>query len=208
MNSVGKPQSMRIAPLILASRSKARAQLLRSAGVLFDIEPVGVDEKEIRGALLQEGLGPREIANALAELKAMRASARTECFVIGADQILSLKDEILSKPSTVEQARSQLLKLRGQAHKLATAVCVAKNGSVIWRKVDTAELHMRAFSDSFLDDYLMRNADRVTKSVGGYQIEGDGLQLFDRIKGDYFTILGLPLLDLLAFFRLHGMLLE
>ncbi len=208
MNSVGKPHSTHIAPLILASQSKARAQLLRSAGVSFDVEPVRIDEKEIRTALLQEGQGPREIATALAELKGMRASARTERFVIGADQILSLNDEILGKSSTVEQARSQLLKLRGQVHELTAAVCVAKDGAVIWRNVDTAELHMRTFSDSFLDDYLIRNADRVTKSVGGYQIEGEGLQLFDRIKGDYFTILGLPLLDLLAFLRLHGMLLE
>ncbi len=208
MNPAKEPEGMDDASVILASQSEVRARMLRAAGVRFHIEPVKVDEEELRRGFVNEGARGHEIAEALAEIKAIRASGRTERLVIAADQILSLDRQIFGKPTSLEEARSQLLKLRGQTHELASAVCVAKSGAVIWRKLDTAELRMRRFSDDFLDWYLLRHGDRVMTSVGGYQIEGEGLQLFESIKGDYFTILGLPLTDLLAFLRVHGMLLS
>lgn len=208
MSPAQTPEIMNGASVVLASQSEARARMLQAAGVRFDIEPVRIDEQELRQGFVNEGARGEEIAAALAEIKALRASGRTERLVIAADQILSLDKEIFAKPASLEEARVQLLKLRGQTHELASAVCVAKSGSVIWRKLDTAELKMRRFSDDFLDWYLRRHGDRVMTSVGGYQIEGEGLQLFESIKGDYFTILGLPLTDLLAFLRAHGMLLS
>ena len=207
MNHPEAPELINETSVILASQSEARARLLRAAGVRFDIKPVGVDEEELRRSFVNEGARGDEIAVALAEIKAKRASGNTQRLVIAADQILTLDKEIFGKPASPEEARAQLLKLRGQTHQLASAVCVAKGGAVIWHTLDTAELRMRKFSDEFLDWYVLRHGNRVTRSVGGYEIEGEGLQLFESIKGDYFTILGLPLVELLAFLRVHGILL-
>ncbi len=191
-------------PVILASTSASRRALLADAGVAFEALAPGVDEDAAKGALLGEGASPREVADALAELKALRVADRRPGLVIGADQTLDLGGALIDKASSIAQARERLRALRGQSHKLHSAVVVAQEGQVIWREVDSATLRMRPFSDDFLEAYLARNGAAVLSSVGCYQLEGEGVQLFDRIDGDYFTILGLPLLGLLNLLRLHG----
>jgi septum formation protein len=164
----------------------------------------GVDEDAVKASLLAEGAGPREVADALAELKAIRVSrGRTE-FVIGADQTLDLDGALHDKAETLEAARERLMALRGKTHKLHSAVVVAKEGAPIWREVATASLTMRNFSDAFLDDYLKTEGPHALGSVGCYRLEGPGAQLFSKIDGDYFAILGLPLLGLLDLLRRHG----
>jgi septum formation protein len=193
--------------LLLASGSPTRQRLLREAGVAFEVKPAAVDETTILASLQAEGASGRDAADLLAEMKAQQVSrSREEWFVIGSDQVLSLGREMLEKPGTRERARAQLQKLRGQKHVLSSAVCVAKNGSVIWRHVGQARLTMRVFTDRFLDEYLERAGDGILGSVGAYHVEGLGLQLFSEIEGDLFTIQGLPLLPLLDFLRLHGLL--
>jgi septum formation protein len=149
-------------------------------------------------------LRPRDQADALAELKALSVSRGRPDFVVGADQMLALGDEVFDKPKHADEARDHLLRLRGQTHELITAAVVAREGAIIWRVIDTPKLKMRAFSDAFLDNYLARAGDEVLHSVGAYQLEGLGAQLFERVEGDYFSVLGLPLLPLLAFLREHG----
>lgn len=190
----------------LASQSAARAQLLGAAGVPFQTASAGVDEDALKAGLLAEGVGPRDIADALAEAKAVRASARRPGLVIGADQTLDLDGRLFDKARTVAEARERLQLLRGKPHKLHSAVVVAREGEPIWREVSTATLSMRAFSDAFLEDYLRTQGSALLSSVGCYQLEGEGVQLFDGIDGDYFTILGLPMLGLLDFLRLHGVI--
>lgn len=193
--------------LLLASGSPTRQRLLRDAGVMFDVKPASVDETSILSSLQAEGASGRDAADLLAEMKALQVSrSNDEWLVIGADQVLSLGTEMFEKPGTRDRARAQLLKLRGQKHVLSSAVCVARNGSIIWRHVGQARMTMRAFSDGFLDTYLERAGDGVLGSVGAYHAEGLGLQLFSSIEGDLFTIQGLPLLPLLDFLRLHGLL--
>jgi septum formation protein len=192
--------------VILASTSAIRIQLLRSAGVPFTAEPAGVDEASIKDALLAEGLGPRDIADALAEAKAVKVSRRRPGLVIGADQTLDLDGALFDKAASVEEARGRLLQMRGRTHKLHCAMVVARDGQPIWREVVTTTLRMRPFTDDFLDGYLRRNAPAILSSVGCYQMEGEGVQLFDRIEGDYFAILGLSLIPLLDILRRHGAL--
>ena len=192
--------------VILASTSASRAALLRGAGVAFTARAPRVDEAAAKAALVGEGLGPREMADALAELKAVRLSAG-EALVIGADQTLDLDGELIDKAASVDEARARLGRLRGRAHKLHAAVVVARAGRPIWREVQTATLWMRDFSDPFLDAYLDREGEAVLSSVGCYRLEDAGVQLFSRIDGDYFTILGLPLLGLLGLLRRHGALI-
>ncbi len=192
--------------VILASTSASRSSLLRHAGVAFEAMQPGVDEEAAKAALLGEGVGPLQIADALAELKAVRISSRAEGFVIGADQTLDLDGELFDKADTMEQARERLARLRGRPHKLHAAVVVARGGQPIWREVQTATLWMRPFTDDYLDAYLARCGDGVLSSVGCYQLEEEGVQLFSRIEGDYFAILGLPMLGLLDLFRRHGAL--
>jgi len=191
-------------PVILASTSAARMALLRGAGVTFDAVASGVDEDAAKAALLGEQATPRDIADALAELKALRVSRRTEGLVIGADTTLDLDGELMDKASDLDGARQRLTALRGRSHKLHSGVVVAKGGESIWREVQSATLRMRDFSDGFLDGYLERQGGAILSSVGCYHLEGEGVQLFDRIDGDYFTILGLPLLGLLDLLRRHG----
>lgn len=192
--------------VILASTSASRASLLRNAGVAFEALRPGVDEDAAKASLLAEGVQPREIADALAELKAVRISSRAEGLVIGADQTLDLDGELIDKAATLEEARERLVRLRGRPHKLHSGVVVARDGQPIWREVETATLWMRPFSDAYLDAYLARHGDGLLSSVGCYRLEDEGVQLFSRIQGDYFTILGLPMFGLLDLLRRHGAL--
>lgn len=194
------------ASLLLASQSPARQRLLRDAGVVFDVVKAFVDEDAVKEALVMERATPMQIADTLAEMKALKGSQKSpDAFVIGADQVLAFQGKVLSKPASLAEARSQLLSLKGQSHELITASVLAKNGAAIWRHTARARLKMRDFSDQFLDDYLAQMGDRVTQTVGAYEIEGLSVQLFDSIDGDIFSIQGLPLLPLLDILRQHGM---
>ncbi|MEQ1865449.1 MAG: Maf family protein [Micropepsaceae bacterium] len=194
--------------LILASGSVTRLEMLRQAGVAVTVERANVDEASAIESLMAEKAKPRDIADFLAELKAVRVSAQHPgAMVIGADQVLSLGTRIFQKPSTRAVAREHLLALRGQTHVLSSAVCVSRDGNIIWREVREARLTMRDFSDRFVDDYLQQAGEEILGSVGAYQVEKLGVQLFSRIEGDHFTILGLPLIPLLEFLRSHGILI-
>ena len=198
-----------MAALILASASEARADLLRNAGVDIEIAPARIDEDEVKAALRAEGASARDQADLLAEMKALAISrSRPGALVLGADQILDLAGRAFDKPATRAEARDHLLALRGQRHELLSAAVIARDGAPIWRHVGRARLQMRPFTETFLDDYLDRVGDAVTKTVGGYMLEGIGAQLFARVDGDYFTVLGLPLIETLGFLRLHGHLIE
>jgi septum formation protein len=192
--------------LVLASSSSTRQRLLRAAGVAFSAEAAALDETVVLESLAAERARGRDAADLLAELKALKVSGRhAGAFVIGADQVLTCEGRFFSKPETVAAARAQLLRLSGKTHVLSSAVCVARDGAIIWRDVQEARLTMRALSDAFLDDYLAQAGADILGSVGAYHVEGLGIQLFSRIDGDTFTILGLPLLPLLDFLRTHGM---
>ena len=192
--------------IVLASKSAARAQLLAGAGVAFETVGSGVDEEAAKARLLSDDADPRDIALALAETKAVVVSTRRAGLIIGADQTLDLDGSLYDKVATLEEARHRLERLRGRTHRLHSGVAVARDGVVVWRGTDSAALTMRGFSDGFLDAYLARNGEAALSSVGCYQLEGEGLQLFERIEGDYFTILGLPMLGLLAFMRREGVI--
>jgi septum formation protein len=193
-------------PVILASKSAARRAVLDGAGVPFDPAVAGVDEDAVKVALLAQGAGPRAIAEALAEQKAVRISAGRPGLVIGADQTLEFEGGLYDKVDSVEAARARLRQLRGKPHQLHSAVVVAKDGSVIWRETVSATLTMRDFSDAFLEHYLAIEGEAALGSVGCYRLEDLGAQLFASIEGDYFTILGLPLLGLLELLREHQVL--
>jgi septum formation protein len=190
--------------IVLASKSAARRAVLDGAGVAYEAITAGVDEDAVKAGMLAEGANAREIADALAELKAIKVSRSHPGFVVGADQTLELEGELYDKAETVAEARARLQVLRGKPHKLHSAVVVAKDGAPIWREVVTATLTMRDFSDAFLDEYLADEGEAALGSVGCYRLEGRGVQLFSRIDGDYFTILGLPLMGLLDLLRRHG----
>jgi septum formation protein len=193
------------APLVLASRSAIRRMLLETAGVPIEICPADIDERSIEAkAALQ---APIAVAALLAREKAA-AIARTMPgrLVLGADQILSLNGERFSKPGDRAAARAQLAKLSGQTHELYSAIAFARDDGMLFEHVGVARLTMRVFSDRFLDDYLDAVGDAATASVGAYQLEGLGVQLFERIDGDYFTVLGLPLIPALDFLRRYGCL--
>jgi len=194
--------------VILASKSAARRAVLDGVGVLFEAATAGVDEDAVKTALLAEGATPREIAEALAELKAVKIAARRPGLVIGADQTLEFEGGLYDKVETVDAARERLRLLRGRPHQLHSAVVVAKDGAPVWRELASATLVMRDFSDAFLEAYLAAEGEAALGSVGCYRLEGPGAQLFDRIEGDYFAILGLPLLALLEFLRNHQVLIR
>jgi len=196
-------------PLILASRSAARAALLRRARVPFELAATAVDEAAVKASMLAEGAPARDVADALAELKARRvASRRPDRLVLGADQVLVCDGHLLDKPVDKAAARAHLVALRGRAHQLLSAAVVFEEARPVWRHVGRAELAMRAFSDSFLDRYLEEEGDEVLASVGAYRIEDGGAQLFSRVTGDLFTVMGLPLLELLAFLRTREVIVE
>ena len=191
-------------PLILASRSPARQAVLRAAGIDFEVEPAEVDEAAVKAALKAEGAGPDDAARALAELKAIRVSNRWPgALALAGDQILAAGDRWYDKPADLAQAAAQLRALRGTEHVLHTVLAIARDGGVIWRHGERPRLTLRDFSDEFLDRYLALEGPAVLESVGGYRLEGRGSQLFSRIEGDHFAILGLPLMPLLAFLRGH-----
>ena len=191
--------------LVLASASPARAAMLRGAGLEFDVVKASVDEAALRDHLIGEGASLSEIAALLAEAKAKSASRiNPDALVIGADQILILGHEIFEKPSSLQEARQTLQKLRGQTHELISAVALVRGGDCLWGGSDAARLTMRDFSNEFLEDYLNQEGDALHTSVGAYRLEGPGAQLFSKIEGDYFTILGLPLLMLLSVLREAG----
>jgi len=192
--------------LVLASKSAARRAVLEGAGVAFEIAVAGVDEEAIKTAMLAEGASPRDVADALAEVKAVRVSAARADYVVGADQTLEFEGRLYDKVATLADARERLRLMRGKPHKLHSAVVVAKAGRPIWRALESATLTMRDFSDDFLETYLALEGEAALGSVGCYRLEGPGAQLFSRIDGDYFAILGLPLLGLLDLLRRHGVM--
>jgi len=197
------------ASVILASASEARATMLREAGVAARIVPARVDEDAIKEAFRAENVAPRDLADALAEAKARRVSAmHPGALVIGADQVLVTEGEVFDKPRDRAEARAQLTHLRGGSHELLSAAVILEGGSPVWRHVGAARLTMRPFSDAFLDAYLEAEGDAVLSTVGGYRIEGRGAQLFARVSGDYFSTLGMPLLEVLGFLRARKVLVE
>ncbi|MDQ2090309.1 Maf family protein [Marimonas arenosa] len=192
-------------PIILASGSEIRQTLLRNAAVPFDVMIPRLDEDAIKAALQADGAKPRDIADALAEGKAMKISAKQpDALVIGADQVLDFEGRLLSKPKDVEGACGQLDSLRGQRHSLLSAAVLCHQGRPVWRHVGQVRLTMRDFSDNYLDAYLKRNWDSIRWSVGGYKLEEEGVRLFSRIEGDYFNVLGLPLMEILAYLTASG----
>jgi len=193
--------------LILASASPTRKSMLENAGLEFSVIPARVDEEEIKLSLRAGGAAAEHIAETLAEHKACAVSAKNPGkLIIGADQILALNDEIFSKPENIDGARRQIQKLRGKPHRLISSVCVAVDGTRTWHHTGSADLQMRKFSDEALNLYLDMVGDAVLNSPGGYQVEGPAIQLFRSIKGDFFTILGLPLLPLLDYLRTRKVL--
>jgi septum formation protein len=196
-------------PLILASRSPIRARLLDAAGVAFEVRPAAVDEVAITEAMVAEGAPPRDLAATLAEMKARRISAAVPgTLVLGADQVLVCEGRLLDKPGDLEAAAAQLRALRGRTHELLSAAVICRDGLPVWRHVGRAQLVMRPFSDAFLDEYLESESSDIADCVGAYRLEGRGAQLFSRVQGDYFTVLGLPLLELLAYLRTIGVCRE
>lgn len=197
--------------IVLASASRARREMLAAAGVPFTIDPANLDEIALRNALLAEkkSVAPAHIAEALARAKAEDVSGRHGgSLVVAGDQVLAFGPELLTKAKDQAAARATLLKLRGREHELHSAVAFAEDGHVTWSRVETARLFMRDFSDAFLDDYLVRAGDRICQSVGAYELEGLGVQLFERLEGDYFTVLGLPLLPVLEELRARGVIAQ
>lgn len=193
--------------LILASASPSRAAVLRQAGLTALSEPAQVDEAEIKAALRAEGAGAHDVAETLAELKAQRISRRRSgAFVIGADQMLECEGIWLDKPADVDQAAAHLRFLSAKTHNLVSAVCVVHDGTRLWHHVAAASLTMRPLSEDFIAAYLGAVGAAALTSVGAYQLEGLGAQLFARVEGDYFSILGLPLLPLMDFLRNHGVI--
>lgn len=192
-------------PLLLASASEIRLTLLRNAGLIVTAQPARIDETAIRLSLQADHANPRDIADTLAELKARKLALRNPtALVLGCDQVLALGDQIFAKPETAAQARHQLIQLRNQTHHLHAALVLYHQGQPIWRHIGTAKLTMRDFTDAYLDAYLSRWWPAVATSVGAYQLESEGIRLFSAVEGDYFTILGLPLLPLLAYLSLRG----
>lgn len=199
------PHDLQRAPLLLASASVARRAMMRDVGIEPELMPADLDEDRIRRD--HPGLAPFDMAGVLAEAKAMAVSRlRPGRLVLGGDQILEADGKIVSKARDLAAVEARLKQFRGRAHSLHSAAALARDGVVVWRHTDTAILHVRAFSDDFLQAYLQAEGEVLTTVVGGYRLEGPGAQLFDRIEGDYFTVLGLPLRPVLQALRDQGVL--
>ena len=191
--------------IILASGSEIRATLLRNAGVPFTTQVARIDEDMLRRGLTAEGATPHQIADALAEAKSTKISRKNPgAVVIGSDQVLEFDGRIYSKPVDENEARAQLVALRGQTHRLLSAAVISVDDEPVWRHVGQVALTMRDFSDTYLGAYLLRNWDSIRHSVGGYKLEEEGVRLFSKVDGDYFNVLGMPLLDILACLTLRG----
>lgn len=193
--------------LILASASPFRRQLMTAAGLDFDAEPAQIDERAIEAAI--GAASPEDLALRLAAEKARDVSVRHgDAFVIGSDQVMSMDGVVFHKCGTLEEAKAQLANMRGKTHRLSSAIAVFQGAKCVWSYVDIAEMTFRDFSDTFLDAYMARAGDAVLRSVGAYAYEGLGQQLFERVQGDYFTIIGLPMIPLLEALRSCGILLR
>ena len=191
--------------LILASKSPFRAQILKNAGIAFQVEEARIDERSVEAPLFNSGATAEDVALVLAEAKATEVSERFPArLVLGSDQTLSLEDDVFHKPRDMEEARRHLLKLSGKTHQLNSAIVLVQDGNTLWHHVSVARLTMRKLTPSFIGQHLASVGEGVLKSVGAYQYEGEGIQLFDAIDGDYFTIVGLPLLPLLGELRNLG----
>lgn len=191
--------------IILASGSAIRTQMLTQAAVPHDIQIARVDEEMIKASMIAEGAPPRDIADALAELKAAKVSEKnSDSLVIGCDQVLEHAGKLLSKPETREKALSQLQSMRGDRHTLLSAAVIYENGKPLWRHIGQVRLRMRDVSNAYLEGYVDRNWDSIQHSVGGYKLEEEGVRLFSRIDGDYFNVLGMPLLEILNYLTLRG----
>ena len=198
--------------IILASGSAIRRQILDGAGLNYDVVVRPVDEAAIKDSMLAENSRLRDIADALAEAKAMRVSRQQAGLVIGADQIMVMadetgKDQLFDKPKDMEEVRTRLLSMRGKKHELVGAVVICENGVPVWRHLSRTKLWVREFSESFLDWYIETEGEALMKSVGAYRFEGPGSQLFEKVEGDFFAILGLDLLPVLQYLRTRGMAL-
>jgi len=191
--------------LVLASGSPFRRDMLKNAGLSFEVVRPEVDERAVEAAVADSGVTPADLALILAEAKAVEVSERhPDALVIGCDQTMALEDRIFHKPADMEGARRHLLALSGKTHVLNSAVVLARGGEVTWRHVDKALLTMRLLDPAFIGRHLASVGEKALSSVGAYQIEGEGIQLFERVEGDHFTIVGLPLLPLLAELRKTG----
>lgn len=195
--------------VVLASGSRPRARMLANAGVPFTASAASVDEEAIKASMQATGADVADVAELLAATKAQQVSRNHEnSLVIGADQMLACDGEWFDKPANPLAARNQMEKLRGRTHELISAVCVVRDGDVLWHHIERARITMRPFSDAFTDQYIDKMGENISATVGGYELEGLGVQMFSRIEGDYFTILGMPLLPLLDFLRGHGVIPE
>ena len=190
--------------IILASGSATRRKLMTDAGLDFEVIMKPVDEAAIKDSMLSESVRLRDIADALAEAKSLRVSRVEDGLVIGADQIMVMDNQLFDKPKTIDEARERLKLMRGKTHYLMGAVVISENGKPVWRHMAKTKLTMRAFSDTFLEDYLEKEGELVTKSVGAYRFEGLGAQLFSYVEGDFFSILGLSLLPVMDYLRTRG----
>ena len=192
-------------PIILASGSAIRTQMLSQAAVPHEVQIARVDEEMIKASLIAEGAPPRDIADALAEMKASKISDKNAgALVIGCDQVLEHGGMLFSKPETPEDALSQLKKMRGDRHTLLSAAVIYEDGKPVWRHIGVVRLRMRDASDAYLSDYVERNWDSIRHAIGAYKLEEEGVRLFSRVEGDYFNVLGMPLLEILNYLTLRG----
>lgn len=194
------------APIILASGSLIRRQILDGAGLDYSVITSRVDEDAIKAAMLESNSKPRDIADALAEAKAVKVSRSNDGFVIGADQVMVMDRKLYDKPKNMAEARERLLSMRDKTHFLIGAVVICESGLPVWRHMSKTSLHVRNFSEKFLDEYLDAEGEDILSSVGAYKFEGRGAQLFSKVDGDFFSILGLSLLPVLDYLRIRGVI--